>query len=335
MNTKKIEVAVIGLGVGRWHLQTYKNSKYISKIYICDFNKKLEKKMVKDSKKISIAKFDDILKNKNIKIVSIATYDNYHYSQIIRCLNNKKNVYVEKPICLTKNELNKIYLKQKKTKLYLSSNLVLRSVPLFKHLKQKIKNNFFGKVFYIEGDYLWGRVDKFYGWRSKMKYYSKIFGAAVHMIDTIIWMMDEKPQFVFAEGNKIATKKKMKFNSFVILNLVFKNNMIVKITGNGPCVHPHFHGINIFGSKKTFLHNHESTKFYSKNKENKLDIKDTFYPAKNKRFEVLNSFICGVIKNNSKIFNVDTQSVYDVMKICLSAEESMKKKRRIKINYFK
>ncbi len=31
MNTKKIEVGIIGLGVGRWHLQTYKNSKYVKK----------------------------------------------------------------------------------------------------------------------------------------------------------------------------------------------------------------------------------------------------------------------------------------------------------------
>ena len=333
MNTEKIEVAVVGLGVGRWHLQTYKDSKYVKKIYICDFNKNLEKKMIKISKKVSIAKFDEILKNKNVKIISVASYDNYHYSQIIKCLNNKKNVYVEKPICMNKNELKKIIIKQKQTGLYLSSNLVLRSNPLFKQLKKKIKNNFFGSVYYIEGDYLWGRVNKFYGWRSRLKYYSKIFGAAVHMIDTIIWMLNEKPKFVFAEGNRIATKNKMKFNTFVILNLIFKNNLIVKITGNGPCVHPHFHSINIFGSKKTFLHNHRSIKIFSKKKIDSLKIKSSLYPGKKSRKEVLNSFIYGVVKKDPKKFQVDTRSVYDVMKICLSAEESMKTKKRIKINY--
>ncbi len=333
MNTKKIEVGVIGLGVGRWHLQTYKDSKYVKKIHICDFNKNLEKKMLKVSKKVSIAKFDDILKNKNVKIISIASYDNYHFSQIIKCLNNKKHVYVEKPICMTKKELKKIIITQKKTGLYLSSNLVLRSNPLFKDLKKKIKNNFFGNVYYIEGDYLWGRANKFYGWRSKLKYYSKIFGAAVHMIDTITWMLNEKPQFVFAEGNKIATQNQMKFNTFVFLNLIFKNNLIVKITGNGPCIHPHFHSINIFGSKKTFLHNHQSSKIFLKKKINNLNIKNSEYPGKKSRKEVLNSFINGVIKNDPRKFQVDTGSVYDVMNICLSAEESMKIKKRIKINY--
>ena len=51
MNTKKIEVGVIGLGVGRWHLQTYKDSKYVKKIYICDFKKNLEKKNAQSFKK--------------------------------------------------------------------------------------------------------------------------------------------------------------------------------------------------------------------------------------------------------------------------------------------
>ncbi len=289
--------------------------------------------MLKVSKKVSIAKFDDILKNKNVKIISIASYDNYHFSQIIKCLNNKKHVYVEKPICMTKKELKKIIITQKKTGLYLSSNLVLRTNPLFQDLKKKIKNNFFGNVYYIEGDYLWGRVNKFYGWRSKLKYYSKIFGAAVHMIDTITWILNEKPQFVFAEGNKIATHNQMKFNTFVFLNLIFKNNLIVKITGNGPCIHPHFHSINIFGSKKTFLHNYKLSKIFSKKKINKLNIKNSEYPGKKSRKEVLNSFINGVIKNDPKKFQVDTGSVYDVMNICLSAEESMKLKKRIKINY--
>ena len=63
-------------------------------------------------------------------------------------------------------------------------------------------------MFYIEVDYLWGRVNKFYGWRSKLKYYSKIYGAAVHMIDLMIWLIGDKPEYVFAEGNKIGTEKK-------------------------------------------------------------------------------------------------------------------------------
>ncbi len=330
---KKIDIGIIGLGVGRWHLETYMKSNYVNNIYISDLNKNTEKKFLKISKNIHQSSFKEMLKNKNIKIISLASYDNYHFKQVISCLNNNKNVFVEKPLCMFKHELKKIYIKQKKTKLLLSSNLVLRTNPLFQNLKRKIKRDFFGKIFFIEGDYLWGRVEKFYGWRSRLKYYSKIYGAAVHMIDLITWILRQKPKYVYAEGNKIGTKSEMKFNSFVILNLIFKNNLIVKITGNGPCVYPHFHGLKIFGSKKTFSHDNQATNIYSKKKVKKFNLKSNYYPAKSNRFKILESFIEGVIKKKSKYFLADTNSVYDVMDICFAAEKSMISKKRIKIDY--
>ena len=330
---KKIDVAVIGLGVGFWHLNAYLKSKNINNIFICDFNKNLEKKIQRISKRIVISTFKNILKNDKIKIVSIASYDNFHCTQITQSFNNKKNVFVEKPMCMSKNELNKILKKQRQTKKYLSSNLVLRANPLFINIKKKLKTGTFGKVFYIESDYLWGRVNKFYGWRSKLNYYSKIYGAAVHAVDLVIWLIGEKPKFVFAEGNKIGTNKKMRFNSFVILNLIFKNNLIVKITGNGPCVHPHFHGLKIYGTKKTFTHNYNNSKYFFKNKINNLILKNSIYPAKKTRSRVIESFIKGVINKKPNLFIADTESVYDIMDICFAAEESMLRKKRIKIKY--
>jgi predicted dehydrogenase len=330
---KKIDVGIIGLGVGQWHLETYMKSNHVKNIFICDFKKNIEKKFFKISKNIYHSSFKEMLKNKNIKIISIASYDNYHFKQVLSSLSNNKNVFVEKPLCMFKHELKKIFKKQKKTKLLLSSNLVLRSNPLFQNIKKKINDGFFGKIFFIEGDYFWGRVDKFYGWRSKLKYYSKIYGAAIHMIDLITWMLGQRPKYVYAEGNKIGTKSKMKFNSFVILNLIFKNNLIVKITGNGPCVYPHFHGLKIFGSKKTFLHDHKASHIYSKKDVKKLNLKNSYYPAKKNRSMILKSFIEGVIKKNSRYFLADTTSVYNGMDICFAAEKSMISKKRIKITY--
>ena len=142
---KKIDVAVIGLGVGFWHLNAYLKSKNINNIFICDFNKNLEKKIQRISKRIVISTFKNILKNDKIKIVSIASYDNFHCTQITQSFNNKKNVFVEKPMCMSKNELNKILKKQRQTKKYLSSNLVLRANPLFINIKKKIKNRYIWK----------------------------------------------------------------------------------------------------------------------------------------------------------------------------------------------
>ena len=67
-------------------------------------------------------------------MISIASHDNYHFSQILLALKNKKHVFVEKPLCQTHQELNKIKKELNKNKsIKFSSNLVLRAHP--KYLK--------------------------------------------------------------------------------------------------------------------------------------------------------------------------------------------------------
>lgn len=51
---------------------------------------------------------NDIFKKNNSNSVIIATRHNSHAELIIECLKNNKNVFVEKPLCLNLNELEKI-----------------------------------------------------------------------------------------------------------------------------------------------------------------------------------------------------------------------------------
>ena len=89
-------------------------------------------------------------------------------------------------------------------KLKFLSNLVLRTNSLFKNFKKNIdiKN-----VFYIEADYIWGRKHKLFGWRSKIKDYSLILGAAIHMIDLVLWITNLKPISVYTIGSDKITNK--------------------------------------------------------------------------------------------------------------------------------
>ena len=120
---------------------------------------------------------------------------------------------------------------------------------LFKKFKEKINNK---KIYYIEADYLWGRKNKLFGWRSNVRDYSLILGAGIHMIDLIVWLTGLKPKTVYALGNNKATKgTKFKKNSFVVMIFEFPMNILVKITANGAAVHNHFHEIKT--QQKTVL----------------------------------------------------------------------------------
>ena len=167
---KKINIGVIGLGVGYHHLKYYLNNKHCNVIKVCYFDKKKIFNLKKKYKKINYCYSDkDIFNDKNIDLISIATYDNFHFKQIINCLLNDKHIFVEKPICLNASEYKKIKeIIKKKPQLKLSSNFVLRNSPQFVKLNKLIKRNCFGKIFYINSEYNYGRIHKLSEWRGSI-----------------------------------------------------------------------------------------------------------------------------------------------------------------------
>jgi len=331
-----LNAGVIGMGVGEKHVLAYQNHDNINLKTICDFDEEIKTELNTKFPDVLIASEDQsILNDKDIAIVSVASYDNYHSSQIIQALENGKHVIAEKPLCLSLDEMLMIYEVQKQNKnLKLTSNLVLRSNSRFKKFKKDISAGKFGDVFYLEGDYYWGRKQKLFGWRAEMNFYSIILGAAIHMIDLIMWLMDAKPVTVQAMGNDIASKNtNLKFNSFAVILLQFENGVIAKLTGNSGCVHPHYHGLKIFGTDLTAIQNRNGSIYLNSSEPGSESVPIVEpYPEKESRQKIIHSFVDHIL-DSSKLPIVSQQDVYDVMSVCFAAEEAIKTSKCINIDY--
>lgn len=167
---KRYNLAIIGLGVGEKVLKSLKNHKRIKKIKIFDLDKN---KLKICKKKYSVEIYsseNEIYDDKDIDIVYIASYDNYHFAQCKKTLKANKHIFVEKPAFLYEHQARKFKrLLNKKQNIALVSNMILRKSERFKFLKEKIKKNFFGEVYYVEGDYNYGRLKKItQEWRGTM-----------------------------------------------------------------------------------------------------------------------------------------------------------------------
>mgnify|MGYP001266895758 CR=1 FL=1 len=334
---KKINVGVIGLGVGLHHLNTYMQDANCSVIQVCDFsNKKLNKISNKYKNSFSTTtNAKKLIDNKNIDLVSIASYDNFHYQQIIECIKNKKHIFVEKPLCLSFDEMKSIKkLLVKHPKIKISCNFVLRTAPIFSKFKRDILKKKYGEIFNIEANYMWGRKEKFNGWRKDLPFYSKILGAGVHMLDLVTWMLNDRPISVFSSGNKLGTKNiNIKYNTFVSMIFQFRNNLIVNIGANGPCLYPHSHEISIYSDLQTTKLTSQGLLKTSKKKflNKKLDKIKNIYPRKELRSNILKNFIGSILNNKKNL--IPKKQIFDVMSACLAAEESMKKNKLVKIKY--
>jgi predicted dehydrogenase len=331
----KLNVGVIGLGVGAKHAHALNLNKKVNLVSLCDFDSKkinLYKKIYKNCNFTNNS--DDIFKNPNIDIVSIASYDNFHAKHILQAIKYNKHFFVEKPFCLNINELKKICSILKKNKeIIFSSNLVLRSNPSFVDLKKKIKTKIVGDIYYCEGDYNYGRINKIlYGWRGKIPFYSVVLGGAIHLIDLIIWLSNKKVRYVIAEGNKISTKN-TKFKNYDLVStlLKFEDGMISKVTSNFASVTPHHHILSVYGTKSTFLYNNKVIKFYKSRDD--LNLKNKKYKFSNKQKSgILNSFIDSVYyQKDLKI--VHENEIINLMSVCFAIEKSLKTKKWEKVKY--
>ena len=132
----KINAAIIGTGIGIKHLEAIEGYRGSKVSVICEKDKKKFLELKKRYPKIKITNDEnDIFLNKEINLVSIASYDNYHFSQIVRCFESKKHIIVEKPMCLNKDELKKIiFLTKKNKEIKIISNLLLRVNSLFNQI---------------------------------------------------------------------------------------------------------------------------------------------------------------------------------------------------------
>ena len=97
----ELRAGIIGLGVGEKHILAFDGHPNCKVAAICDFS---EEKLSASAKLCPGARCTrnakEILDDSTINIVSIASFDNYHFEQTSRAIRNRKHVFIEKPLCL-------------------------------------------------------------------------------------------------------------------------------------------------------------------------------------------------------------------------------------------
>lgn len=330
----KLKIGIIGLGIGEAHIQGYQASEHCEVVSLCDFSEeKLNLAREKFSNFRLTKQADDILDDPAIDVVSIASYDNYHYEQIIKAINNNKHIFVEKPLCLYKEQAQCIRsLLRAKPALKLSSNLILRMSPRFRYLKKMITEGSFGDFFYVEGDYNYGRLSKLTdGWRGKIGFYSVVYGGGVHIIDLLLWLVQDPIVEVKAFANNISSKEKFGYNDMVVCIFKFKNGVVGKMGVNMGCVFPHFHPLSVYGTKATFVNElDKGLLFKSRNKSDLPEEIEFAYPGVHKG-DLIYSFIDSIV--NGTQAEVTEEDVFRAMSVCFAIEEAVSTGNNIKVEY--
>lgn len=175
-----------------------------------------------------------ILNNKEINGVFILTRHSSHAEIILKALESKKHVYVEKPICINEKELNQIITTYDKTDRLL--HLMVGYNRRFSSLSIKAKGEWKNRIDPMVITYRInaGFVPSEHWVHSPEEGGSRIIGEICHFVDLIQYIITSNPKEVFAyriSGNN----KTCINNDNVCINLKFDDGSIASIiyTGSG------------------------------------------------------------------------------------------------------
>ena len=328
-----LRVAVIGLGVGLSHVKSFNNSGFAQVTVICDQNQE----RLNAAKQI--APFARIASNwrsaviqDDVDIVVVATPDYFHAEMIIASLEAGKHVFAEKPICTQQLELDGInQALQKRPDLSFSANLVLRSNPVFRELRERIRNNELGTISHLECDYLYGRFGNITrGWRGQPPKYSAILGGGIHSIDLLLWLVNELPLSVFGlQSSRSSAALGLPIDDYEIGLLAFPDGLIGKTSATLASAVPHGHSLSVHGTEKTFVYNHFGYSYLEISSPEKNLFQK--YQQHYDRGVVATSFLNSILGISEPI--VTKIEAINSMTVALAIRQAIDSKSAVKIRY--
>lgn len=203
----------------------------------------------------------DILSTESVTTVFIATRHDSHSDYVIKALSGGKHVFVEKPLCLNNEELEKIIeVKNNTPDKHLCVGFNRRFSPLSGLIKKSLGSGPMTMIYRINA----GKIPAD-TWIQDMELGGgRIIGEACHFIDYLTWLNGSLPVSVFANSLPDPQGR----NDTVNITIAFGNGStgIVAYYANGPKSLPkeyvevyrsgaaavlnNFKSVQIFGKKK-------------------------------------------------------------------------------------
>lgn len=256
----------------------------------------------------------DIFENNDINTVFVATWHNSHAEYVKSALTAGKHVFVEKPLCLTKEDLSEI------EELYKSSNhccqLMVgfnrRFAPHAVNLKKQLGDTPVSMLYRVNA----GSIPSDNWIQDKEIGGGRIIGEACHFIDFLTWICGTFPRYVHA----VAIPAPGGLNDTVSINLQFANGSIGNLSyfSNGskemPKEYIEIYSAGVIGIIRDFR---------------ELEIRSTGKPHRKKTFvqnkgqaDMIKAFIKSIKEGGSPLIPVD--EIFAVTRTTFAVLESLR-----------
>lgn len=198
---KDIKWAVIGTGVIANEMAQALNSVQKN---IYSVANRTHQKGVDFAKKYKIEKvynqIDDVFKDPDVDAIYITTPHNTHIDFMLKAIENKKHILVEKSITLNSNQLDLAIKKAKENNVIIAEAMTIYHMPLYKKLKEIFDSKSLGKVNLITmnfGSYKdYDMTNRFF---NRNLTGGAMLDIGVYALSFIRWFMDSNPNELLSQ----------------------------------------------------------------------------------------------------------------------------------------
>jgi len=213
---------VVQIGVGGWgknHSRVLSEFGVLSAV--CDANSERAEEFGKKYSVNFYDSFESLLEQEEFDAALVCTPTFTHSDITTRLIENKKHVFVEKPMTYLSEDGQSLVELAKRNNVILTCGYIERFNPAVASVKDFIKSQKYGDLIRLEF-YREHRMPQ------HIKDVGVIYDTSVHDIDTAMWLFDETPEVVFA----IAGKINHEHEDFATITLGFKDNKTATISSN-------------------------------------------------------------------------------------------------------
>jgi predicted dehydrogenase len=191
-----VPVEIGQVGIGAWGKNILRNLSMIGRCHIqlaCDNDDAVLASMAELYRGINFtARYEDILADRAIKAVVIATPPALHYEMAVKAIEAGKDVFVEKPLALSVIEARGLVQLAKDNDSILMVGHIMEYHPVSLLLKQYIEDGDLGEIYYMYSSRInLGRV---------RKVENSLWSFAPHDISLMLMLMGKLPRTVTAAG---------------------------------------------------------------------------------------------------------------------------------------
>lgn len=201
MQRNPLKIAVLGAGyMGQNHSRVFSTIENVNLVAICDKDTSKAQKVAKQYKIKDYSNYQSLLENEDLDAVSICLPTSLHSKAAILAIEKGRDLFIEKPICQTPEEAEKLIKLAKIKKVAVMVGHVERFNPVVNEIKQRIKSGELGKVLKIH-------TQRFSPPTARAQDVSAVIDLATHDIDIMQYLLDDKPERIFAETDSRAHRR--------------------------------------------------------------------------------------------------------------------------------